>query len=58
MTLTTTTPARGIDRPDDLGTAPHFVTERPGPLAREIIARDEAVTSPSLTRLYPLVVAR
>jgi len=58
MTLTTTTPAPGIDRPDDLGPAPHFVTERPGPVAREIIARDEAVTSPSLTRLYPLVVAR
>ena len=27
-------------------------------LAREIIARDEAVTSPSLTRVYPLVVRR
>ncbi|HET7721768.1 MAG TPA: aminotransferase class III-fold pyridoxal phosphate-dependent enzyme, partial [Acidimicrobiales bacterium] len=28
------------------------------PLAAEVIARDEAVTSPSLTRLYPLVVRR
>jgi 4-aminobutyrate aminotransferase len=35
--------------------APHIVTELPGPKAREIIARDEAVASPSLTRAYPLV---
>jgi 4-aminobutyrate aminotransferase len=34
---------------------PHIVTELPGPLARELIARDAAVTSPSLTRAYPLV---
>ena len=32
--------------------------ELPGPIAAAIIARDEAVTSPSLTRLYPLVVKR
>jgi 4-aminobutyrate aminotransferase len=38
--------------------APALVTELPGPQAREIIARDEAVTSPSLTRVYPLVVRR
>jgi 4-aminobutyrate aminotransferase len=37
---------------------PSLVTELPGPIAREIIARDEAVTSPSLTRVYPLVVRR
>ena len=42
--------------PDTL--APDLRTELPGPLAREIIARDEAVTSPSLTRVYPLVVRR
>ena len=41
-----------------LGPAPAISTELPGPLAREIIARDEAVTSPSLTRVYPLVVRR
>ena len=35
--------------------APHIVTELPGPKARAIIARDEAVASPSLTRAYPLV---
>jgi 4-aminobutyrate aminotransferase len=34
---------------------PHIVTELPGPRARELIARDSAVTSPSLTRAYPLV---
>jgi len=37
---------------------PDLRTELPGPRAREIIARDEAVTSPSLTRVYPLVVQR
>ena len=36
-------------------TAPHIATELPGPKARAIIARDEAVASPSLTRAYPLV---
>src|SRR5688572_9250513 len=35
--------------------APHIVTELPGPKARAIIERDEAVASPSLTRAYPLV---
>jgi len=38
--------------------APLLVTELPGPRARQLIARDEAVTSPSLTRVYPLVVRR
>lgn len=36
-------------------TAPHIVTELPGPRAQALIARDEAVVSPSLTRAYPLV---
>ena len=39
-------------------TAPDLRTELPGPNAAAIIARDEAVTSPSLTRVYPLVVRR
>ena len=38
--------------------APHLVTELPGPQARELIALDEAYTSPSYTRDYPLAVAR
>jgi 4-aminobutyrate aminotransferase len=38
--------------------APLLRTELPGPIAAAIIARDERVTSPSLTRLYPLVVRR
>ena len=38
--------------------APLLRTELPGPIAEAIIARDEAVTSPSLTRVYPLVVQR
>ena len=35
--------------------APHIQTELPGPRARALIARDDAVSSPSLTRAYPLV---
>jgi 4-aminobutyrate aminotransferase len=35
--------------------APQIITELPGPRARAIIARDQAVVSPSLTRAYPLV---
>jgi 4-aminobutyrate aminotransferase len=34
---------------------PHIITELPGPNARAIIARDESVASPSLTRAYALV---
>jgi 4-aminobutyrate aminotransferase len=41
-----------------LADAPLLVTELPGPEARAHVARDEAVTSPSLTRAYPLVPAR
>lgn len=37
---------------------PRLVTALPGPKAREIIARDEAILSPSYTRPYPLVAAR
>ena len=45
-----TTPAAAARIP-----APRITTELPGPRARAIIARDEAVASPSLTRSYPLV---
>ncbi|HTS14372.1 MAG TPA: aminotransferase class III-fold pyridoxal phosphate-dependent enzyme [Candidatus Sulfotelmatobacter sp.] len=37
---------------------PHLVTELPGPKARAHIAFDEAVTSPSLPRAYPIVPVR
>lgn len=37
---------------------PHLVTALPGPKAAQLIARDEAVLSPSYTRGYPLAVAR
>ena len=42
-------------RRDDL---PHLVTALPGPKAAQLIARDQAVLSPSYTRGYPLTVAR
>jgi 4-aminobutyrate aminotransferase len=44
----------------DLATAsaPALVTELPGPRAREWVARDQRVTSPSMGRVYPLVPAR
>ena len=41
------------DRP-----VPHIVTELPGPKAREHVAFDEAWTSPSLPRAYPIVPVR
>jgi 4-aminobutyrate aminotransferase len=44
------------DRP--LPRVPQLVGPLPGPLARALIERDQAVTSPSYTRGYPLVVAR
>ena len=37
---------------------PHLVSSLPGPRARAIVERDKAVTSPSYTRGYPLVIAR
>ncbi|MDJ0735503.1 MAG: acetyl ornithine aminotransferase family protein [Nostocaceae cyanobacterium] len=37
---------------------PHLKTSLPGPVAQKIIDRDRAVTSPSYTREYPLVVSR
>ena len=39
-------------------TAPHLVTEVPGPQALARIERDRRVTSPSLPRAYPLVPRR
>ncbi len=55
MTTTTATldPALTADSP-----APDLRTALPGPIAAAVIARDVAVTSPSLTRVYPLVVRR
>lgn len=46
--------------PIDIGLprSPHIVTSLPGPRAKAIVERDRAVTSPSYTRDYPLVVAR
>ncbi|MFN6571789.1 acetyl ornithine aminotransferase family protein [Dendronalium sp. ChiSLP03b] len=41
-----------------LPSVPRLVTSLPGPRAKAIVERDRAVTSPSYTRDYPLVVAR
>jgi 4-aminobutyrate aminotransferase len=37
---------------------PHIKTSLPGPKAKALIARDNAVVSPSYTRGYPLVIER
>jgi 4-aminobutyrate aminotransferase len=37
---------------------PHISTPLPGPKAQALIARDQAVVSPSYTRGYPLVIER
>jgi 4-aminobutyrate aminotransferase len=47
-----------LDRPAQAPTVPHLVTEIPGPRAREHVAFDESITSPSLPRAYPLVPLR
>jgi 4-aminobutyrate aminotransferase len=39
-------------------TVPRLVTALPGPKARAVIESDEQFTSPSYTRVYPLVAAR
>ncbi|HVA87288.1 MAG TPA: aminotransferase class III-fold pyridoxal phosphate-dependent enzyme [Candidatus Saccharimonadales bacterium] len=49
MTQVAATPSR---------TVPHIVTELPGPKARAHIAFDQAWTSPSLPRAYPIVPVR
>ncbi len=45
-----------MNKPDF--SAPHIVTELPGPKARAVIEQDKAYTSPSLIRPYPLAVKR
>jgi 4-aminobutyrate aminotransferase len=38
--------------------APHLVTELPGPKGQQVVSRDGRTTSPSLPRAYPFVPAR
>jgi len=42
----------------DNSTVPSLKTALPGPKAQELLERDQRFTSPSYTRVYPLVVAR
>ncbi|MEJ6484817.1 acetyl ornithine aminotransferase family protein [Nostoc punctiforme UO1] len=42
----------------NLPRTPYLITSLPGPRAQAIVQRDRAVTSPSYTRDYPLVVSR
>ncbi|GAB1538028.1 acetyl ornithine aminotransferase family protein [Scytonema sp. NUACC21] len=49
---------RNLKSKISLPTTPQLVTSLPGPKAKDIVERDHAVTSPSYTRDYPLVVAR
>lgn len=62
MTTTVSTPPtqqQSEDRQQGTApTAPHLVTELPGPRTQEIMDRDGAVTSPSLPRAYPLAPRR
>ncbi|HEY8519938.1 MAG TPA: acetyl ornithine aminotransferase family protein [Gammaproteobacteria bacterium] len=44
--------------PDSAAPLPRLVTPLPGPKAQALIAADELHTSPSYTRVYPLVVER
>ncbi|MCO6457381.1 MAG: acetyl ornithine aminotransferase family protein [Pirellulaceae bacterium] len=45
-------------KPPHAHPVPHLITPLPGPRAREVIEADGRVTSPSYTRVYPLVAAR
>jgi 4-aminobutyrate aminotransferase len=47
-----------IELPDLATSGPSITTELPGPRGRTIIEQDERHSSTSLTRVYPLVVAR
>ena len=46
------------DQNNWIGPAPQVDAMLPGPLAEQLIRRDQAITSPSNTREYPLVVKR
>ena len=50
--------ASAVTRLAQTRSVPHIVTELPGPKARAHIAFDEAWTSPSLPRAYPIVPVR
>ena len=47
-----------MQKPRPTKNVPCLKTELPGPLSAAMIARDEEVTSPSYTRVYPLAVKR
>lgn len=55
---TRTDPIRTASIGDEAWEAPRLLTAVPGPRARAHVLRDQAVTSPSLPRAYPLAPAR
>lgn len=57
-TASTTDDGATLDELHAGSAAPVLRTELPGPIAAGIIERDTPVTSPSYTRLYPLVAKR
>ncbi len=57
-TLTDQTQTTSLAETISASQVPSIRTELPGPAAREILARDGAITSPSLPRAYPLAPGR
>ena len=53
-TLTDETQTTSLAETISASQVPSIRTELPGPAAREVLARDGAITSPSLPRAYPL----
>lgn len=58
MTLTTTPLTAATPDWLDARPVPDLRTSLPGPRTREVVARDQAVTSPSLPRAYPFAPRR
>ena len=58
MLSSSSNPLAGKQENDWIGPAPQVTDSLPGPKAEQLVRRDVAITSPSNTREYPLVVKR